>query len=48
MMTAPSSRMKLPPEPDWLYSALASVPVALTVPEMLVVLEAPILRMPSE
>ena len=40
-MVAPSFNVKLLPEPDLLYKAADLVPVAFTVPEMLVVLLLP-------
>ena len=41
IMVAPSFSVKLLPEPELLYKAADFSPVAFTVPEMVVVLEAP-------
>ena len=47
IMVAPSFNVKLLPEPDQLNKAADLVPVAFTVPEMLVVLLLPPLEMPN-
>ena len=46
IIVAPSFNVKLLPEPKLLYKAAELVPVAFTVPEMVVMLELPKLLMP--